>query len=117
MDTPKRNRVVVSEGVGDADDMRIRADREAAHIQGLIVVLTVVVQGWLRPDGKLWEVRQPVTVKSPSLLIGPSDKLGIKAIVFSQDQSGTKTTLTIVNKAALGILGATDVMQPAKVKD
>lgn len=111
LNSENNKRIVVPESAGDADDMRIRADREAAEIAGSMIEAVIFVQGWFKPSGGLWEAMQPVTVDSPSLLLSPSTKLGIQRLSFTQDQhGGTRTALGIVREAALGVIGGTEVM-------
>lgn len=63
--------------------------------------VTVTTLGWQRPEGGLWVRGQIVHVDSPMLIMNRD--LVLKAVTFSQDnQSGTRSTLELVNRAALG---------------
>jgi len=74
-----------------------------------------VVQGWLRPDGKLWDTCDNVSVKSPSAFPNEDgfQTLGIQSVTYSQDSdNGTTTTLTCVLPNALASVGS---LNPAPV--
>lgn len=64
------------------------------------IFVTVVVVGWQRPNGGLWDPGELVFVDSPMLIM--QRPLMLKAVTFSQDnQSGTRSTLELVNAAAM----------------
>ena len=78
------------------DQLRQRAQNEAKWGQGTDIEVTIVVQGWFRPDGKLlWQAGDNVRVKSPSAMLDMM--LKIRKVIFSQDRNqGTLTTLELV---------------------
>lgn len=92
--------VVLPETPGDKDDMRIRADRQADDFMGAMINAQVTVQGWLKPSGGIWKEFETVRLVSPMGLMKHS--LGVQDVTYTQDQSGTKTTLVLVRPEALG---------------
>lgn len=70
------------------------------------ITVIVVVNGWLRPSGGLWEHGQEVVVISPILVLdedsGGENGFEAKSVTFEQDDKmGTRTTLELCNAAAL----------------
>jgi prophage tail gpP-like protein len=98
----KRNfyRVVLAEMPGDADDMRLRTDHRNDAVWGGWIEAMVTVQGWLKPNGELWKIREAVKIKSPMALL--DHQLAVARAVFMQDDSGTKTQLFLKRFEALG---------------
>jgi prophage tail gpP-like protein len=92
-------------------DLRNRNDQENSKGLTERIELFITVQGWLRPDGGLWNVPSPdgtgadVYVRSPMLIM--DQVLHTKSVTFTQDNStGTRTTLELVN-----ILGTPQSLQ------
>lgn len=101
---PNRIRTGLAEHPGDAEDMQQRANYEAARCLWPVVQCTIVVQGWKRSDGKLWDVTDNVSVYSPMLFPNEDGRmtLGIQSVVYAQDsENGTTTTLELVLPQAL----------------
>ena len=82
-----------TEDAGDGDDARRRAQAEQMANLAPVTTAQIVVQGWLRPSGDLWSIRDLVTVNSPMLALNVG--LYVVKTVFSQDTSGTLTTLEL----------------------
>ena len=79
-----------------------RATSESNWLQEAYVTVYGTVYGWLKPSGGLWERGKKVTVNSPMLVMN-GIPLILKSATFSQDnQTGTRTTLELVNTKALG---------------
>ncbi len=98
-------------------DAQDRADREIAAGVETSIDVAITVRGWLRPDGKLWEPTERVTVKSPMAFPDRSGsrELAIRNVVFSQDnQQGTITTLTCCLPNALSTSGDPRVRGPVE---
>jgi prophage tail gpP-like protein len=93
--------LVIAEVAGDADDMRIRMDREAAKISGDFVRCNIVVQGWFNTLGKLWRKEDYVVVNSPMLLMN-NRTLAIQRVTYMQNEEGTKTMMELVRPQDLG---------------
>ncbi len=82
--------------------LRGRVGNESQWSQSDLITCTVTVQGWMKPSGGLWERGKDYSLTSP-MLIMDRELLTAKVIVFSQDNTtGTRTTLTLCNKLALG---------------
>ena len=65
------------------------------------ITVTAVVHGWLKPSGGLWDINMTVPVISPMLILTGGESLRTERVEFTQDnQSGTRTTLTIMNEMA-----------------
>lgn len=90
-----------AESPGDADDMRIRADRESDKLASDFVSANVVVQGWLKPSGGLWQFQDSVTVNAPSLALF-NRTLAVRRVTWSQNESGTRTMMELVRPQYLG---------------
>lgn len=89
---------------------RVTAEKEMQGSEEITV--TVVVQGWFRPSGGLWDIKQKVHVVSPMLVMDGSLSLIPKSITFTQDnQTGTRTTLELCNELALSSANITSPSQ------
>lgn len=84
----------------DTDGLAAHVGREAAQSLWPVVQVTITVVGWFRPDGKLWEPTDNVTINSPSIFpnaSGDAPRMGILSVAFAQDlQGGTTSTLECV---------------------
>jgi|SRR5215472_5785434 len=89
--------LTTAEVPGGIPDMRDRNSQEDWKRNLESIQLFITVQGWLKPSGGLWEIMMQVYVRSPMLIMDQS--LLCKTVTFTQDsQSGTRTTLELVNK-------------------
>lgn len=86
----------------DQDHMKGRSGTEG-NLQGQDqITVFVVVNGWIKPTGGLWEVNKIVSVISPMLVLKGTEELKTKSVTYEQDnQIGTRTTLELCNRAAL----------------
>jgi prophage tail gpP-like protein len=81
--------------VWGVQELAMRAQHEAVWHEGTIIQATIVVQGWMRPGGGLWQAGSDVTVSSPMAMLNMVMK--IRTITFTQDRNtGTLTTLDLV---------------------
>lgn len=86
--------VQVAEHAVDKDDAQTRSDTESDQRGNETLQVTIVVQGWLRPSGGLWQPGQKVHVKSPMLIV--DEELDLSSATFTQDsKKGTLTTLEL----------------------
>ena len=92
------------------DDAKTRTDAQAGTSSATDIECTVTVHGWLRPDGQLWGVRDPLTVKSPMMFPDGdgSMKLAVRSTDFIQGPQGSVTVLNLCLPNALSIV-STDV--------
>jgi prophage tail gpP-like protein len=97
-----RYRLTIAEMPGDPDDMKTRADREIDDLQGARVNASVVVRGWLNDAGEIWEEYQMVKVTSSTMQL--DNQLAVADVLYTQDDSGTRTTLTLMLEGAMGIV-------------
>lgn len=87
--------------------MQSRGSMERNVADQFQVRVTVVTIGWQRnaavpPAGGLWKPGENVVVHSP-MLVMYNQPLILRAVTFSQDsEAGTRSTLELVNPAALG---------------
>ena len=97
----------LSEMPGDQADMRMRAQHENGHDVGSQVNVIIVVQGWFATPNTLWleHVGDPVSVYSPMLFTDDRLNLAIQDVTSTQDQAGTRTTLTLVLPEAYNGMG------------
>ncbi len=104
-----RKKIMMAPHPGDSDEMTAHTNHARAVATWNIVQCTIIVQGWLRPDSKLWDTCDNVSVKSPSAFPNEDgfQTLGIQSVTFSQDNdNGTTTTLTCVLPNALASVQA-----------
>ncbi len=99
-----RVKLMIAPHTGDSDEMAAHTNHARSVATWNVVQCTIVVQGWVRPDGKLWDVCDNISVKSPSAF--PDDdgihSLGVQSVTYAQDSdNGTITTLTCVLPNAL----------------
>ena len=94
--------IIVSETQADAARCRQRAEWEAGNREAKSKKISVTVQGWRQSDGQLWQINQAVPLIAPWLR--SDGQWLISALVFTLDESGTKTVLTLVNKNAFDLL-------------
>lgn len=94
-----RVQIILAEEPTTQKELQARADQEMRKMAGSRLNVTIVVQGWLKPDGKLWKSGEFLTVKSPMLFPNESGlmRLAVQQVNFAQaDGSGTTTTLSLV---------------------
>jgi len=92
--------LVLNEFPGTKEHLQGRAKMEDKQSQHDQIHVTVVVHGWLRPSGGLWQRGQKVHVKSPMLII--DRPLNLKVVTFEQSSGGSRSTLELVDDNALG---------------
>ena len=77
------------------DELAEMANNEAIWSEGTFVQASITVQGWMVPGTtQLWEAGDDVFVYSPMAILNQPMK--IQTVTFTQDRSGTKTTLDLV---------------------
>ena len=102
-----REKIVIAPHTGDADEMAAHANWHMARDSWVQVQATFTVQGWVRPDGHLWDVCNNISVLAPSLFPNADGRqiLGVQAVRYTQDpEAGTLTTLECVLPWALSSL-------------
>ncbi|GJD59716.1 phage baseplate assembly protein [Methylobacterium dankookense] len=97
---------VPGEHTMDGKDAENRANTQTGTYLGTDIDLTVTVHGWVRPDGQLWDVRDPISVRSPSMFPDGDGtaRLGVRAVTFLQGPMGTVTQLNLVHPNALSMI-------------
>jgi prophage tail gpP-like protein len=89
--------VNLNEHPGDKNDSTMRGNMEQQRRGQEQLQVTVVVQGWMRPSGGLWEPGTKVMVQSPMLMV--SESLKLMSATFTQDsKSGTRTSLELTRE-------------------
>lgn len=84
----------LAEHPGDKDDAKTRSKFESQVRGQEQLQVTIVVQGWLKASGGLWQPGEKVHVKSPMLIV--DETLDLVSATFTQDnKSGTRTTLEL----------------------
>ncbi len=107
-----REKIIMAPHTGDADEMQAHANYRMAVDAWVQVQATIVVQGWVRPDGKLWDVCDNLVVIAPSLFPNADGRqvLGVQTVKYTQDSdNGTTTTLECVLPNALSPYQSTGV--------
>lgn len=101
-DVLRTNRVLVvrpDKGM-DAATARRRADWEARIRAAKSATISVTVQGWRMPDGKLWPINAITHVSAPRM-IGVEGDMLISQVEYSTGEQGTLTTISLVRPDAL----------------
>ena len=106
-----KNKLIFPENPGDSNELRIRADHMRRVDMAAKVEASIVVQGWLAPRGDLWAIRKLVRVRSPMLVLDKT--LAVARVHFTQDNdTGTRTTLTLIRPDAMGMTAPLDGAPP-----
>jgi prophage tail gpP-like protein len=82
-----------------------RADMGAKDIVARTLRVAVTHQGWFKPGTQeLWKLRDPVSIKSPMLFPSGEEQMSLNvfSVTWNQSESGTTTTVELVNPKALG---------------
>ena len=103
--TRPRPLIVLADTQGDNATLAERAEWERNVRRGRSVRGSITVQGWQRPDGKLWMPNALVPVTSPLLwLTQPAALLIVGCTYTMDDRSGTLTELAIARPEAFELL-------------
>ena len=99
-------RIGLAEEPAGQRELQARADMEAAATLAENLRVVITHQGWLKPGtGALWNLLDPVTVKSRTLF-GSDNAVSLRAwsVTCSQssDAPGTTTTVEMVSSALFG---------------
>jgi prophage tail gpP-like protein len=86
------NRQAQADIPADSDDLKHAAGYCQLLSLSQQVIVRIVYQGWLLSSGDLPEVSNYISIDSPMLMLKTSN-LQIAEVTFTQDQSGTRTTL------------------------
>jgi len=73
------------------DELKERAAAEALWSNGTQIDVTITVQGWFDPYGRLWKVGDNVHVRSPMAII--DNKMVIEYATFTQDRNAGSLTV------------------------
>jgi prophage tail gpP-like protein len=82
-----------------------RADMGARDIIAKTLRVAITHQGWFKPGTQeLWHLRDPVSIKSPTLFPSGEEQMSLNvfSVTWNQSESGTTTTVELVNPKALG---------------
>lgn len=97
-----RPKVVLAEDHGPQATLKERAEWEKSVRMGRANRGVLTVQGWRRPDGKLWQPNTLVPVRSPMLSVdGP---LLIVGCAWRLGERGTTTQLTVARREAFELV-------------
>jgi prophage tail gpP-like protein len=92
--------------LGEIPSMGIEQLKQRARIEDNVgdansITVTLTMLGWQKPNGGLWWPMDIVFVESPMLIM--ERPLILKAVTYTQDdQSGTRSTIELVNMTAFG---------------
>lgn len=87
-------------------ELQLRTNMEAQAIESSLLRVGITYQGWLNPAGRLWNLTDSVSVKSPMLFPTESGQMDLKlwGYTYTQDaQGGTVTSIDLVNAKAFAI--------------
>lgn len=96
--------IVLAEGHADNAALRDRAEWERNVRRGRSARGSVTVQGWMRPDGALWQPNTLVPVTSPFLWLDNAEMLVVGCTWTLDANSGTLTELAIARPDAFQLL-------------
>jgi prophage tail gpP-like protein len=94
-----RRSLIILEEPGSSQDCAIRANHEMSYRATDLVDCHCVVQGWQSSPGALWEVGRNYSVKSPMLDL--DRVLAARQVVYTQDESGSRTAIDLCTRQAL----------------
>ena len=103
---PGLTRNVLAEMPLSQKELQLRTNMESQAIEASQLQVSLAYQGWLNPAGKLWDLSEMVTVKSPMLFPTADGKLELKLWGFSHEQTPegqTTTKIDLRNKAAWNV--------------
>jgi prophage tail gpP-like protein len=104
---PGLKRKILAEMPLDQQGAIARTNMEAQAIEASRLRVNLTYQGWRKPGtGKLWNLRDNVSIKSPMLFPTESGRMELKlwGYVYSQDaQGGTTTSIECVNRNAFAV--------------
>lgn len=101
--TRYRPHVVVAEDHGDRSRFLDRAEWEKTVRMGRGNRGSITVQGWTDAAGRVWRPNTLVSVTSPMLHLQDAEML-IVGCLFTLDESGTRTALSIARKEAFDLV-------------
>lgn len=94
-----RTLIIKPDKAYDATDAKKRADWEARIRAAKAEQVSVTVQGWKQPDGKLWPINALTHVRAPRL-IGVDGEMLISQVEYSVGDGGKVTQLSLVRPDA-----------------
>ncbi|MDQ0446980.1 hypothetical protein [Methylobacterium aerolatum] len=104
---PNIKRKVLAEMPLDQEGAVARTNMEAQAIEASRLRVNLTYQGWHKPGtGKLWSLRDNVTIKSPMLFPTESGQMELKlwGVIYSQSsEGGTTTQIECVNRNAFAV--------------
>jgi prophage tail gpP-like protein len=111
--TRHRPLLIVAEEQGDIATLRKRAAWEATVRAAKAQTVSVEINGWRRPDGKLWAGLDRVDLDAPSALIG--GVLLVADVRFELDDRGRRTTLSLARPEAYSQLAIPEEAEASKI--
>ncbi|RHW17208.1 hypothetical protein D1610_11710 [Sphingomonas gilva] len=105
--------IVIGEDQSDAAGLQQRARWEATSRAGRAQPATVTVQGWRRPDGRLWAPNAIVDLQSPSLFMRGA--MLIERVDLTKGDAGTEAVLALVPPAAWSQLAVPEEARASRV--
>lgn len=103
---PGLSRKVLAEMPLSQKELQLRTNMEAQAIEASRLQVSLAYQGWLNPAGKLWNLAEFVTVKSPMLFPTAEGQLELKLWGYTYEQTPdgqTTTKIDLRNVAAWNI--------------
>lgn len=103
---PGLTRNVLAEMPLSQKELQLRTDMETQAIEASRLQVSLAYQGWLNPAGKLWDLAEFVTVKSPMLFPTTAGQLQLKLWGYTYEQTPegqTTTKIDLRNKAAWNV--------------
>jgi prophage tail gpP-like protein len=94
-----RQRTIILEEPGSSLDCAIRANHEMSYAATALVDCHCEVQGWQSSPGVLWDVGKNYSVKSP--LLDLDRVLASRQVTYTQDESGSRTSIELCTPLAL----------------
>lgn len=112
----KRNRplLIIADEQTDAASARKRAEWEANTRDAKSQGASATLDGWRRPDGKLWEIMNSVDLDAPAVWI--NDRLMVGGVQFFAGEQGRGVTLRLVRPEAYSQLPVPEDAKASKIK-
>jgi len=102
--TRYRPRIVLADDHGNETRFRDRAEWEKNVRMGRALRGSITVQGWRDAQGRLWQPNTLVDVTSPLLYLNAAEML-IVGCLYTLDESGARTALSIARREAFDLVG------------
>lgn len=112
--TRHRPLLIVGEEQSDIASLKKRAEWEATTRAGRAQQARVTVQGWRRPDGRLWTPNVTVSLSAPALFM--DGRMLVVSAALMKDERGTVTDLIVSPPGAFSQLAIPEDADASQIR-